>query len=290
MTLSEGTLQLRGQGSMGNTTKKLIINGGRLSNVGAQGLTLANPIEIGGDFGLTSANTMTLNGTMDLGGATRTLTADGNGTKSITGAISNGGLIVNQSGGTLALSGPNTYTGTTTVQSGTLQINGTHTGGGLITVASGAMLQGTGSAGDARIQSGGTLAPGNSVGEFTLGDLTLDGGATLAWEFDGVGGVDELNLNGLWQGTGTGWTFDFLNTGPGSMGSTTLIRFDANQTDFQTGDFTVSNLTLDLGQSGSIVVNGSAGQLVLSVIPEPASLGMLGILVVAGVLRRRLRS
>jgi autotransporter-associated beta strand protein len=68
------------------------------------------------------------------------------------------------SGGTLILSGNNTYGGGTIVASGTLQVNGTSpTGLGDVTVNAGGMLMGTGTiAGNLNV--GGILKPGNSPG------------------------------------------------------------------------------------------------------------------------------
>jgi autotransporter-associated beta strand protein len=200
------------------------------------------------------------------------------------GTIGGTGDFAKTGAGTLVLTRDNTYDGTTTVTEGTLRINGTHSGGGLITVQNGATLGGDGTAGDALVQSGGTLAPGNSVGILTLADLTLDGGSTLAWEFDGVGGVDQVEVNRLLKGTGSGWTFDFLGTG--SAGTFTLARF-SDSTDFATGDFTVTGLASGYTAPAGVVVDGTNQELTLTVIPEPASLGVIGMLTLAWILRRR---
>lgn len=70
-----------------------------------------------------TTNTRTFSGAMDLGGATRTITADASASNFIfSGEISNGGLTKagNQ---TLTISGSNTYTGDTTVSAGTLLLS-----------------------------------------------------------------------------------------------------------------------------------------------------------------------
>jgi autotransporter-associated beta strand protein len=56
-----------------------------------------------------------------------------------------------------------------------------------ITVWNGATLGGVGYSGDIRVLSGGTLAPGNSIGTITTTDLNIAQGATYHVEFNGDG-------------------------------------------------------------------------------------------------------
>ncbi|MFM8551063.1 MAG: autotransporter domain-containing protein [Nitrospiraceae bacterium] len=56
-----------------------------------------------------------------------------------------------------------------------------------ITVWSGATLGGVGYSGDIRVLSGGTLAPGNSIGTITTSNLNIAQGATYNVEFNGDG-------------------------------------------------------------------------------------------------------
>ncbi|NDG72635.1 MAG: hypothetical protein EBY32_15335, partial [Proteobacteria bacterium] len=61
---------------------------------------------------------------------------------------------------------------------------------------------GSGTGGATTINSGGKIAPGNSPGILTVGNLTLNGGATYAWEMaDATGaagtGWDQINATGL---------------------------------------------------------------------------------------------
>jgi fibronectin-binding autotransporter adhesin len=137
------------------------------------------------------------------------------------------------------LTGNNTYSGATNVEAGTLLVNGNQTGGGLTTVSAGATLGGTGSI-VGNLSDGGAVAPGASIGTFTVtGDvtftgvgslnvellgatadrLTVDGNLNLdvpaVFEDDGMGGMTEvtpampgtnaLNVSALGALTGTSW-------------------------------------------------------------------------------------
>jgi autotransporter-associated beta strand protein len=190
--------------------------------------------------------------------------------------------LIKRGAGTLTLTFGNTYAGATTVEAGTLRIHGAHAGGGLITVTGGT-LGGTGSVGAVAVGPGGTLAPGASIGMFTATSLTLDGGATLAWELDDDGATADLLVvsGALTRGAAGAWAFDFLGTG--AVGSYTLITFGS--TDFADGDFVATNLKA--GLTGDVNVN--ATDVTLTVVPEPASLGVLGLLAAAALLRRRRR-
>ena len=127
-------------------------------------------------------------------------------------AITNGAGSLTKSGnGTARLTGANGYTGITTVSAGKLLVNGNQAAAtGAVSVASGATLGGSGTlGGTVTVNSGGTLAPGNSPGVITMAGLSLPTGAILAMELGQAGVVggtfnDRVQVNGnLTLGGGT---------------------------------------------------------------------------------------
>jgi autotransporter-associated beta strand protein len=83
--------------------------------------------------------------------------------------------------GTLTLTGANSYTGPTNVNSGVLDVEGSIASSSLTTVSGGAAVTGAGALGATRISSGGVFAPGSGApGSSTnvFGGLTFDPGAT----------------------------------------------------------------------------------------------------------------
>jgi len=78
--------------------------------------------------------------------------------QTLSGVISGAGSIAVSAAGTLTLTGPNSYTGTTAVTAGKLLVNGTNSGTGAVNVSSAATLGGSGSIGGNVTYSSGALA------------------------------------------------------------------------------------------------------------------------------------
>lgn len=100
--------------------------------------------------------------------------------------ISGTGGLTKTGGGTLTLAGANAYTGATIISGGRLLVNGSIISDS--TVMRYGTLGGTGQVGRVLVESGGTLAPGNSPGTlFASGSVVQEAGSNLAIEIDGTG-------------------------------------------------------------------------------------------------------
>jgi autotransporter-associated beta strand protein len=147
-----------------------------------------------------------LEGSGDVFLGSNNLTVGNNLSKTFSGMMSGtGGSLTKTGAGTFTLSGPNSYTGGTTVNAGSLFVNntsGSGTGTGNVMVNTGATLGGSGSIGGGvigngavTVNSGATLAPGatgnGSTGILRTGDLTLASGSTFSVDLEGpVAGTD----------------------------------------------------------------------------------------------------
>jgi len=282
-------------------------------------------------------------GLIDSGQTTGTnaplLTIDGGagtGTTTYSGVIENGiagQVLITKAGSTTQIfSGNNTYTGKTAVNGGTLLINGTHIDSAAVTgqgygsatdghfnVASGATLGGTGRiAGNNStansnmiyVQSGGSLAPGASIGTLTLDGENISGagsevlnmasGAEFDFELSGSGGVpDRIDF---WNYVGGDFLLNSNALNLTLLGGVTpgtynvdLFRFFSDGGTSATASGIASGLvlgTLGAGiDSASIIYNTNTISLQYTTIPEPSTyallLGGLGLL---AFLRRRSRS
>ncbi len=212
------------------------------------------------------------------------------------GQINGGAGWAKTGSGTLTLEGTHGYGGTLTVQGGTLLYNGTYTGGGLISVQNSATLGGTGSVAGVYVASGGTLSPGLSPGVLTTsGNVTFEPGATFEVELLGTlsGQYDQLlmaNTATLTLGDATlsviapnplpyGAVFPIIS-GWGSIDSSTFSTLADGDT------FVAGANTFQINYG---TLSGYNDDVTLTVIPEPTTLGLFGVLGAAVLLRRRLR-
>ncbi len=203
--------------------------------------------------------------------------------------IAGAGAVAQIGSGTTTLTADNTYSGPTVVSNGVLRINGIHSGAGLITVAGGT-LGGTGSvAGALVVENFGRLAPGNSAGIFeTAASVTLQNGATFEVEINGLAlGVDYDQLR---MGAGTTLTL----ADPTLLVQLGFVPALGNVFTIVQGFATLAGTFDGLADASEFNVNTTTfridygdDDITLTVVPEPAALGALGLLAAALLLRRR---
>ncbi len=257
------------------------------------------------------AGTLIVGGAMTLSG-TPTFVVSPNVMMVVTQGIGGGTAELRKDGpGLLRLMGASTYTGETRIMGGALELVGgadlqsttiqidagaemvATNVSGTFEVGTGQTLKGNGSfIGGLIMDTGSTLAPGLSAGMLTMvGDLTLESASTL-----------EVELNGLTAGT----QYDQLLFAGGSWSLTlnnpvlnVVLGFSpvyGNAFQIVSGFSTVSGTFNGLPNGSTFMVGSTlfqidytASDITLTVVPEPATLSLFGVLSAAVLLRRRLR-
>ncbi|WP_370677325.1 autotransporter domain-containing protein [Pleomorphomonas sp. PLEO] len=190
LELYAGALTLSGANSYsrGTTVSGGTLTLGSSTAAGTGTITLAGTSTLAYTDGITVANAIDVTGT-----ATLTI-ASGRATQS--GAITGTGTYVVTGDGTLYLTGSSAgFTGTTSVDNGTLSVNGTLGGG--VEVNSEGTLKGSGTVASVTVQSGGTIAPGNSIGTLTItGNYVQSAGSTYSVELGASGASDRIVVGG----------------------------------------------------------------------------------------------
>lgn len=203
--------------------------------------TIANPFQypsatnnqtliIGGTNTLTFTGPITLNGNDNTTNyTTRIFQVTNTALTTFSGAISDAasGFGLTKTGsGVLALDNTETYTGPTSVSNGTLQVNG-QLAAGAVTVATNAFLGGIGTIlGPVTVQTGGALAPGDSIGTLTINNnLTLAGNLSIEVNKSASPTSDKVVVSGTLTNTGTG-TVTVTNLGPALAPGDTFTLFN----------------------------------------------------------------
>jgi hypothetical protein len=102
----------------------------------------------------------------------------------VQGGSGHGGITVNGTGGTVVFNGINTYTGDTSIMAGTLVINSSTANSSFTIQNNQAILKGIGTCGPIRVNTGGTLAPGNSPGTLETSQVAFDSGSIFQVEIN----------------------------------------------------------------------------------------------------------
>lgn len=207
-----GTLIVTGAGSLFAVNADLVVGNDGSGNfvLASGGMLDASQITLAQHSG--SAGTLYLGA----GGAAGTTTAglvqfgdgDGrvvfnhNGAAYTFGAGFFGTGAIDHLGGTTILTGDGSgFDGTTTVSGGTLRVNGVL--GGAFEVTSGGKAGGSGTLGTVTIGSGGTLAPGNSIGTMNVASVAFNAGSIYEVEINALGQSDLLAATGAAALAGT---------------------------------------------------------------------------------------
>src|SRR5262249_29950057 len=119
------------------------------------------------------------------------------------GSINGPGQVAQIGSGTTILTAVSNYSGSTVVNNGTLIVNGSIASSSGLDVNIGATVGGTGTLPTTRINDGGTLSPGNSIGTITVqGNLVFASAATYMVEVS-PSAADRTNVTGTATLAGT---------------------------------------------------------------------------------------
>jgi autotransporter-associated beta strand protein len=273
---------------------------------------VANPLLVNRNFTISGSFPLEFSGDVTLATTTvSTLTVSNTAATILSGDIGGTGFGIAKAGaGTLTLTGSSSYDGGTTVSAGTLLANNT-TGSAMGTGAvaiTGGKLGGTGSvAGAVSINSGGTIAPGNSIESIDTGDQTWNNGGNYEWEIASATGTagtdwDLINITGTLDVAAdnvTKFTIKIISSAavtnwlPNVYREWVIATTTGGVTNFAADKFIldVTGFTDDGNTVGSpgfgLYVSGN--NLKLTYVPEPGTASLLAI-GTAGLLRRRRRA
>ena len=230
----------------------------------SDGIITAGSIAGSGLYYIGGGNTLVVGGN-NLSTTVSGVIADNNPCGCTTGP----GSLEKVGSGTLTLSGPNTYTGTTTVSGGFLDVEGSIVSSPLTTVNAGGALTGAGTVGNTTIATGGIFLPGNGFGTSTNvhGNLAFQSGALYLVQlnsttstFANVSGTASVNGNvgvALDPSSTVMKKYMILQAGGGVSGAFSGVSAPGNFVGNITYDPTHAYLNLDLnyGAHNSLNVN-----------------------------------
>jgi autotransporter-associated beta strand protein len=305
-TVSNGTLKLAANtalGTGGQNTSSVAVNNAAVLDLGgnspaALSLGLNSTVAAGaltnsGAVGAVWSGAVAMQRDTAIGGNAGSIT--------LAGGLAGVGFGLTKVGSdTLILSGPNTYTGQTSVNAGELRVMSS-IASSVLTVINGGMLTGSGTVGALNLQSG-VLAPGTSPGTLNTGDILLSGGI-FAVEIASAVLADQLNVTGT-AGLGANTELSLSLLGeydPVDGDSWVLVNnnlsdaFATNGFYFTSGGIPILDGTPFIVGSESYVLQYNAGTngndvvLTAGAVPEPGSIGLLltGALGVLGMRPRR---
>lgn len=176
------------------------------------------------------------------------------------------GALVKSGSGTVTLWGINTYSGPTIVSNGALLVNGS-IGGGTTVTNDGGILGGAGVIyRDVVLNAGGCLAPGaaatNSIGTFTMSNLTMQADCTNYFDLGAINSSDRLVVNGNLQ---LGGNFQVSTNTGFVVGTYQLISYS--------GSITTSGVpvvSVPPGYTNWLITDSIGKCVLLQIVPEKA--------------------
>jgi autotransporter-associated beta strand protein len=307
-TVSTGAV-LELDGGITTAAEPLVLEGTGLSNDGALrsvsgNNTFAGAVTLNTDSQIQSdADTLTLGGAISGTNRNLTFSGDGNTTVSNAAGISIGsGDLVKEGAGVLSFNASTSSSvGSTTVNGGDLIVNGalTNTKSGTnVTVGALAFLGGDGGSITGTTLIDGGLSTGTETQSFEAGSLSFTGDVTF--------GAGSFWFIDLVQGNGSTASDSISITGALNITPGAALSFATQNAFTQTEQFTIATFTG--GRTGEFTFDGSlwlngeertigsnqylitygTGSITLTAVPEPGTLGLLG-LALGGFFFRRLR-
>ena len=263
-----------GENNIGSGTISGVISGGYgITKVGGSGstLTLSGVNTYTGNTTI-SAGTLQIAGAGQLGGGnyagnianSDTFNYNSTAAQTLSGVISGSGTLTESGPGILTLSGTNTYTGVTTVNSGTLALGATGSINSTpqIAIAAGATLDVSAISAFA-LSGSNTLSAAGTASAATIkgasGGTVNFGSQPVTLAYDGTHpaltiGQGTLQLNGN--------AFTVTNAGPLASGAYTIISQSSGNIS-GAGTYSVTGTAIGSGSAGTVTVSG--GNVVLTV-------------------------
>ncbi|MDQ0589228.1 autotransporter-associated beta strand repeat-containing protein [Variovorax paradoxus] len=237
-----------------------LANGGLASGIGASSAASSNLVLANGGLLQYTGASVTIDRGINLSGGWGYIDVSSAATTlGFNGAVVGGGGLVKRAGGTLVLSGTNTYTGGTTVQGGILRAGSTTafgTGGVTFLNVAGATLDLADNNNSVlNLEGGGALGGNITLGSATL-TITNGSNLTYAGAISGTGGVRKSGGPGAFQslsGCASSYTGSTV-VNSGILAVTCLANGSSNSSIGASGA-AASNLVLN---GGTLQYNGAA--------------------------------